>query len=130
MARIVEAIGRVRAKKLSCIEAAEWLGISERHFRRLRDGYEEGGAAAIVDRRRGRPASNKASDDAVDFVSEQYRTRYFDFTPNHVCEALRKAHTEFRYGYIRPRRWSLGSPRRTAISDWMKSWQRWQSQSC
>lgn len=99
MARIVEAIGRVRAKQLSCIEAAEWLGISERHFRRLRDGYEEGGAAAIVDRRRGRPASNKASDDAVDFVSEQYRTRYFDFTPKHFYEALRKAHPEFRYGY-------------------------------
>jgi transposase len=99
MARIVEAIGRVRAKQLSCIEAAEWLGISERHFRRLRDGYEEGGAAAIMDRRRGRPASNKASDDAVDFVSEQYRTRYFDFTPKHFYEALRKAHPEFRYGY-------------------------------
>jgi len=45
MARIVEAIGRVRAKKLSCIEAAGRLGISKRHFRRLRDGYEEGGCS-------------------------------------------------------------------------------------
>lgn len=99
MARIVDAIGRVREKRLSCIEAAEWLGISERHFRRLRDGYEEGGAEAIVDRRRGRPASNKAPDDAADFVAEQYRTRYFDFTPKHFHEALRKAHPEFRYGY-------------------------------
>lgn len=63
MARIVEAIGRVRDKRLSCVEAAALLGISERHFRRLRDSFEEGGAEAIVDRRRGRRASNKAPTD-------------------------------------------------------------------
>lgn len=39
MARIVEAIGRVRSNSPSCVEAADWLGISERHFRRLRDAY-------------------------------------------------------------------------------------------
>ncbi len=36
MARIVDAIGRVRDKRSSCVEAAELLGLSERHFRRLR----------------------------------------------------------------------------------------------
>jgi transcriptional regulator GlxA family with amidase domain len=60
MARIVEAIGRVREERLSCVEAAALLGMSERHFRRLRDAYGEGGAAAIVDRRRGKAASNRA----------------------------------------------------------------------
>ncbi|MBU6320287.1 MAG: ISNCY family transposase [Alphaproteobacteria bacterium] len=99
MARIVDAIGRVREKRLSCIEAAELLGMSERHFRRLRDSYEEGGAEAIVDRRRGRPASNKAPDETANFVADQYRTKYFDFTPKHFHEALCKAHPEFRYGY-------------------------------
>lgn len=97
MARIVETIGRVRAKKLSCVEAAEVLGMSERHFRRLRDSYEEDGAEAIVDRRRGRPASNKASGAVADFVVEAYRTRYFDFTPKHFHEELQKL--GFRYGY-------------------------------
>jgi hypothetical protein len=42
------------------VEAAALLGMSERHFRRLRDAYAEGGAAAIVDRRRGKAASNRA----------------------------------------------------------------------
>ncbi len=61
MARIVDAIGRVGGGALSCVEAAALLGISERHFRRLRDAYVEGGAEAIIDRRRGRPASNKVA---------------------------------------------------------------------
>ncbi|MDB5481624.1 MAG: helix-turn-helix protein, partial [Caulobacteraceae bacterium] len=43
MSRIVVAIGRYRAGAVSCVEAAELLGISERHFRRLRDRYEEDG---------------------------------------------------------------------------------------
>ena len=34
MARIVAALGRYRDGRLSCVEAAEVLGISERHFRR------------------------------------------------------------------------------------------------
>ena len=54
MARIVEAIGRYRCGELSCLEAAEVLGMSELHIRRLRDRYEADGAAGIVDRRLGR----------------------------------------------------------------------------
>ena len=54
MARYVEALERHRGGRLSCIEAAEVLGISERHFRRLRDRYEAEGAEGLIDRRRGR----------------------------------------------------------------------------
>jgi transposase len=97
MARIVEAIGRVRAGALNCVDAAALLGLSERHFRRLRDAYVEGGAEAIVDRRRGRPASNRAPDAVCDWVVEEYRTRYFDFTPKHFHEELAKR--GFDYGY-------------------------------
>ena len=49
MARITDAIGLHRAKKLSCCEAGEMLGLSERHFRRLRDAYEADGAEGIID---------------------------------------------------------------------------------
>jgi len=90
MARIVEAIGRVREHRLSCVEAAALLGMSERHFRRLRDAYAEGGAGAIVDRRRGKAPSNRAPEAIKDWVVEQYVTRYFDFTPKHFHEELKK----------------------------------------
>jgi transposase len=97
MARIVDAIGRVRGGALSCVDAAALLGISERHFRRLRDAYLEGGAEAIIDKRRGRPAPNKAPDKIADWVAEQYRAKYFDFTARHFHEALKKE--GLRYGY-------------------------------
>ena len=48
MARIVEAVGLYRTGKVTC-EAASWLGMSKRHFRRLRDRYETEGAERIIE---------------------------------------------------------------------------------
>src|SRR3954471_10864844 len=89
MARIIDAIGLHQARKLSCVEAAELLGMSERHFRRLRDAYEAHGAEGIVDRRRGRASGRRAPVDEVAWVAEEFRTRYFDFTAKHFHEAVR-----------------------------------------
>src|ERR671938_223302 len=97
MARIVDAIGEYRRGELSCQEAAELLGFSERHFRRLRDRYEAEGAEGIIDRRRGRASARRAPVDRIEWVVEPYRTRYFDFTAKHFHEELEKQ--GFEYGY-------------------------------
>ncbi len=99
MARLVEAFGKVRRGGLSRVAAAAALGLSERHFRRLYGAYEADGAEAIVDRRRGRIAANRAGPDLVAWVEAQYRARYFDFSAKHFHEALTRAHPHFRYGY-------------------------------
>ncbi len=88
MARIIDAIGLHQARKLSCVAAAELLGMSERHFRRLRDAYEERGAEGIIDRRRGRASGRRAGVDEIAWVVEEFRTRYFDFTAKHFHEAI------------------------------------------
>src|SRR5436305_9757795 len=88
MARIIDAIGLHQARKLSCVAAAELLGMSERHFRRLRDAYEAHGAEGIVDRRRGRASGRRAGVDEIEWVIEEFRTRYFDFTAKHFHEAI------------------------------------------
>jgi LmbE family N-acetylglucosaminyl deacetylase len=75
MARVVEAIGRYRGGELSCLDAAELLGMSERHFRRLRDRYEAEGAEGIIDRRRGRVSHRRAAVDKVERVIEQFAPR-------------------------------------------------------
>jgi transposase len=98
VARIVEAIGRWRSGALSCGEAAEVLGMSERHFRRLRDRYEAEGAAGLIDRRRGRVSGRRVPVDRIEWLLEQYRTRYFDFTVKHFHERLRAEH-KFELGY-------------------------------
>src|SRR5215213_6874519 len=81
MARGIDAIELHRKKKLSGVEAAELMGMSERHFRRLRDAYEAHGAEGIIDRRRGRASGRRAGVDEIAWVIEAFRTRYFDFTP-------------------------------------------------
>lgn len=98
VARIVEAIGRWRSGALSCSEAAEVLGMSERHFRRLRDRYEAQGAEGLIDRRRGRVSGRRVAVDRIEWLLEQYRTRYFDFTVKHFHERLRAEH-KFELGY-------------------------------
>jgi transposase len=98
MARIVEAIGRWRSGALSCMEAAEVLGMSERHFRRLRDRYEAEGAEGLIDRRRGRVSGRRVPLDRIEWVLEQFRTRYFDLTVKHFHEQLVAEHG-FALGY-------------------------------
>ena len=88
MARIVDAIASHRSRKLSCVDAALLLGISERHFRRLRDVYEAEGAEGIIDQRRGRASGRRAPVDEIAWVIEEFRTRYFDFTAKHFHEAV------------------------------------------
>ena len=92
MARIGEVLGRYRSGRLSCVEAAELLGMSERHFRRLRDRYEAEGADGLVDRRRGRVSGRRAPVDKVEWVIDQFVTRYFDFTVKHFHEKLVDEH--------------------------------------
>src|SRR6516225_9438140 len=94
MARYIEGLERYQ-------EAAELLGVSERHFRRLRDRYEADGAEGLIDRRRGRVSGRRAPVDQIEFVIEQYRTRYWDFTVKHFREALQAEHG-FRLGYTGP----------------------------
>jgi len=96
--RIAETIGRYRSGTLSCIEAAEVLGMSERHFRRLRDRYEAEGAEGIVDGRLGRASARRAPVDRIAWVLELYRTRYWDFTAKHFHEHLVRDHG-FKLGY-------------------------------
>lgn len=88
MARIVDAIGFHKGAKLSCAEAADFLGVSERHFLRLRRAHEQDGAAGIVDRRRGRASGRRAGVDEIEWVTEQFRTRYFDFNAAHFHEQI------------------------------------------
>ena len=88
MARVLDAIVSHRAGRLSCVEAGELLGLSERHFRRLRDAYEDRGEEGLVDRRRGRVSSSRLPEAEAEWLAEMFRTRYFDFTAKHFHEQV------------------------------------------
>lgn len=88
MARVLDALRLHRAKRLSCLEAGELLGLSERHFRRLRDAFDESGEEGLVDRRRGRANGRRAPVDEIEWVLKEFTTRHFDFTAKHFHERI------------------------------------------
>src|SRR3989454_11349623 len=57
--KVQEVILRALAKKITWWQAAEIIGISDRHMRRWRERYEEFGFRALFDRRRGKPSPKK-----------------------------------------------------------------------
>src|SRR5271166_4868996 len=91
-------IGAVSGRAVELCRGGRAARVSERHFRRLRDRYEAKGAEGLIDRRRGRASGRRAPVDRIEFVVEQYRTRYWDFTVKHFHEALQAEHG-FALGY-------------------------------
>jgi len=53
--KVQEVILRAMARKITWYQAAEIIGISDRHMRRWRERYEEFGYDGLSDRRRGQP---------------------------------------------------------------------------
>lgn len=97
-----EIYERARERKLSQVQAAEILGVSERTFRRWRDRFEADGAEGLFDRRLGRVAGNKVAVDTVMAVLELFDTRYWDFTAKHFHDKLVEAHDFTRsYNWVR-----------------------------
>jgi hypothetical protein len=61
------------AKKITWWQAAEILGISDRHMRRIRERYVEEGYNGLVDRRRGKPSRGRVPMVTVEKVFALYR---------------------------------------------------------
>ena len=57
--KVQEVILRAMAKKITWYQAAEIIGISDRHMRRWRERYEEFGYDGLFDRRRGTPSPKR-----------------------------------------------------------------------
>lgn len=91
-------LDRVRERKLSQLQAAEVLGMSERTFRRWRDRHEVEGLEGLFDRRLGKASAKRVAVDEIAWVLEQYSTVYKGWTVKHFHDHLIKQHG-FRRGY-------------------------------
>jgi transposase len=90
--KVQEVILRAMAKKITWWQAAEIIGISDRHMRRWRERYEEFGFRGLFDRRRGKPSPKKIPMAVVEQVLGLYRDQYFDLNLRHFHEKLSSQH--------------------------------------
>src|SRR5579864_2956558 len=90
--KVQEVILRALAKKITWWQAAEIMGISDRHMRRWRERYEEFGYDGLFDRRQGKPSPKRVPLAQVEQVLGLYRERYGDLNVRHFHEKLREQH--------------------------------------
>src|ERR1700686_1520972 len=84
--KVQEVILRAVAKKITWYQAAEILGISDRHMRRWRERYEEFGYDGLFDRRRGKPSPKRVPLAGVGEGLGLYRERCADLNAGHFHE--------------------------------------------
>src|ERR1700758_439835 len=84
--KVQEVMMRAWARKITWFQAAEILGISDRHLRRIREGYEKFGYLSLLDKRRGRPSTKRVPVAVVEKVLALYRDQYFDLNVRHFHE--------------------------------------------
>src|SRR5438270_13972118 len=96
--KIQEVILRAMAKKITWWQAAEIIGIGDRHMRRWRERYEEFGYDGLFDRRCGKPSHRRVPVETVEKVLGLYREKYFDLNVRHLDEKLQaEQRTETSY---------------------------------
>ena len=88
----LEVIQRLEEKRLKQKEAAELLGISERHVRRLLCAYRQDGESGLISKRRGVPSNNRLAIEVVVKARDLIYERYHDFGPTLAHEKLSEIH--------------------------------------
>src|SRR6201987_1363024 len=86
--KIQEVILRAMAGKMTWFQAAEILGFTDRHLRRMRERYQEFGYDGLFDRRRGKPSPKRVPLGLVEQVLGLYRDRYHDLNVRPFHEKL------------------------------------------
>jgi len=98
MQKFRDVLSRWEARRISALEAAEMLGMSERSFRRYRGRYEEEGLDGLLDRRLGRTSARAVPADEIEWLLDQYRSRHMGWTVKHFHDYLR-SQCGFKWGY-------------------------------
>lgn len=87
----LEALGRVKRKELSVVEAAGLMGLSLRQARRVWKRYKARGDAGLVHGLRGRVGNRRLGQETRDRIVKLHQEKYADFGPTLACEKLSEA---------------------------------------
>src|SRR5207302_2630486 len=100
--KVQDVMLQAMAKKITWWQAAEILGISDRHMRRWRERYEEFGYDGLFDRRCGKPSHRRVPVETVEKVLGLYREKYLDLNVQHFHEKLQAEHgIELSYTWVK-----------------------------
>jgi hypothetical protein len=97
-----EVITKAIARQLTWLQAAQVLGITPRHMRRIRRGLEQHGMSAVMDQRGGRPRRKRIKAGTVELLIRLKRDVYADFSVRHFYEQVTEKHqVKVSYNWLR-----------------------------
>jgi transposase len=97
-----EVLTKAIARQLSWVQAAEVLGITARHMRRIRRTIERYGMEALMDQRGGRPRRRRIKVGTVELLIRLKRDVYADFSVQHFYEHITEKHgVKVSYNWLR-----------------------------
>ena len=86
----IQVLNTVLEHQLSIRQAAEIMGISERHTKRLLAAYRKDGPAAVAHGNRGRRPHNAVPEEAAAAVVKLASNHYSGANHSHLTELLRE----------------------------------------
>ena len=100
--KVQDVMLQAMAKRIMWWQAAEILGISDRHMRRWRERYDEEGYDGLFDRRCGKPSHRRVPVETVEKVFALFREKYFYWNMQHFHEKLQAEHgIELSYMWVK-----------------------------
>lgn len=88
----LEAMQRVKEKRLTQKEAAGMLKLSVRQVKRLYRAYKSKGAKGLISGRRGKPSNHRLDESELQRALDLLKERYEDFGPTLAHEKLKEGH--------------------------------------
>jgi transposase len=88
----LEAMQRIKEQRMSQVEAARQMGLSERQVQRLWRAYREHGVGGLVSKRRGKKSNHQLSQAVKREALDQIKRQYSDFGPTLAHEKLTEKH--------------------------------------
>jgi len=90
--KVQEIILKAMSGQINWCQAAQILGFSARHLRRLKRNYEKLGYDGLYDGRRKLPSPRRIPFETAQKVLRLYREEYFDFNMRHFHQEIREKH--------------------------------------
>ena len=104
MEKFSDIYSRWQDRSLTRAQAGAMLGVTERSFRRYARRYEDEGIEGLFDRRLGAKAARHVPVDELDWMLEQYETRYVGWSVKHFHDHIvRSDNWGWSYTYTKNR---------------------------
>jgi transposase len=97
---------KTEIKAMSQKEAAELLGVSERHYRRLLKRYRENGVEGLTSKKRGKPSNRRYPDKLKQKTLKLLQGKYRDFGPAFASQKLEE-HEQIKLSRETLRLWMI-----------------------